>query len=128
MANPDLSNYYGNLVPNENLRLQAKIVGYVTVGNGSFSTLTPSQLAFEGNYSVLGHQGTVCITLTVTGDNVGTFTFNELSGSCTFQEHGDGLYIYFTEGGGQTSLEAESWDSGLWLGGQATPYNIWIGV
>jgi hypothetical protein len=128
MAVPDLSNYYGNLTPGEVLRIQAKIVlAYVTVGSGSFSILSPTRLVFSGNYSAGGHKGAVNINLTVTGDNVGTFALNGYRGSCTFEEEGNSLYIYFREGGDEKNVQAQAWAGGIWFGGQAAPYNIWIG-
>lgn len=127
MPTPDLSNYYGKLTTNHDYRIQAKVVVWVTVGKGSFSTLNPTQLAFSGHYSVAGHSGSVDISLTVTGENTGTFNLNGHSGDCTFKEDGKILYVYFYEGSKRTYIEVQYWDNGLWVGGEASPYNIWIG-
>ena len=127
MATPDLSQYYGSLQTGQNERIQAKIVFYATIGSGTFSVLTPSQIAFSGHYAVAGHSGNVDLTLTVTGDNVGTFKLNDASGPCTFQQQDNTLFVYFNEGGSQTNVQVQWWQNGLWIGGPATPYNLWIG-
>ncbi|HEY0143828.1 MAG TPA: hypothetical protein VGF48_23275 [Thermoanaerobaculia bacterium] len=127
MPTPDLSQYYGNLQTGQNERIQAKIVAYTNIGNGTFSVLNPSEISFSGTYSIVGHSGNVDLTLTVTGTNSGTFQFNGASGPCTFTEQDGYLYVYFNEGGGQTNVQVQFWSNGLWIGGPATPYNLWIG-
>jgi|GEM_PF-6820556 len=123
MSTPDLSQYYGNLQTGENYTIQAKIVFYVDVGQGSFSALSPSQVAFSGSYSAAGHSGEVTLNLNVTGPNQGTYNLNGRSGSCTFSEDGDTLTVSF----GGTSIQIEWWHDGIWIGGSGVPYNIWIG-
>lgn len=127
MPKPDLSQYYGDLKTGQPQRIQAKIAVYVTIGSGTFSTLNPAVIAFRGSYTVFGHTGEVDLTLTVTGNDTGTFKFNDTTGPCTFKEEGGYLYIYFNEGGSQTYLQVQYWSNGLWIGGPATPYSLWIG-
>lgn len=127
MTSPSLSPYYGDLKTGTDYVLQAKVIGYTDVGSGSYSKLTSSEIDYSGKYSYMGHSGKIDLKLSVTGDKSGKISFNGRSSDCTFKVDGDYLYIYFKEGSKSTNLELEWWESGMWVGGDATPYDLWIG-
>lgn len=128
MPTPTLAPYYGNLKTETQYRIQAKIIAfYDTVGSGSFSILSPDEMAFQGSYSAAGQHGSVNLYIKVTSDNKGIYTNNGHSSPCTFKVDGDYLYVYFKEGGGPTNVQLEWWDDGLWIGGDAVPHDIWVG-
>ena len=128
---PDLSQWYRNLQANVTYRLQAKIVGYDTVGSGSFSILSPTEIAFSGSYDIPGiANGNVELNVTVTGENQGSFVFNGASGSCTFKvTSGDpGPYLHLDpENYPQYDIQFQWWDDGIWIGGEGPPVDLWIG-
>ena len=126
---PSLAPYYGSLKVKTGYRIQAKLlVPYVTVGKGEFSVLSPKEIAFNGHYSAAGEKGRVEMKLTVTGYHKGTYSFNGESGDCAYSVDGEYLYVYFQDGSKTTYIELQWWHDGLWIGGEAAPYKIWIGA
>lgn len=126
---PSLAPYYGSLKVKTRYRIQAKLlVPYVTIGEGEFSVLNPKEIAFSGRYSAAGEKGRVDVKLTVTGYHKGTYSFNGKGGDCAYKVDGEYLYVYFQDGGKTTYIELQWWHDGLWIGGEATPYKIWIGA
>jgi len=129
MAEPSLAPFYGHLEANQDYTLKARIFGMVSVGNGKFSVLSPSEISFSGSYNVAGNEGNVTVGLKVTGNNTGEVSWGGVTEPCTFHVDGNYLYVYFKEGGGQTSLKLEYWRKGLWIGGEALPSHVralWI--
>ena len=124
---PSLSPYYGNLQTGVTYAIQVKMPFYTTIGNGSFSVLSPNEISFSGYVSAFGQGGSISIDMTVTGNNDGNITFNNHNYPCTFQVDGDDLIINLNEGNGPTSLQMEFWHGGMWIGGDGTPHDVWIG-
>ncbi len=126
---PSLAPYYGSLKVKTGYEIQAKLLlPYVTVGKGEFSVLSPKEIAFSGYYSAVGEKGKVDMRLTVTGYHKGTYSFNGISGDCAYKVDGEYLYVYFQDGSKTTYIELQWWHDGLWIGGEAAPYKIWIGA
>jgi hypothetical protein len=122
---PDLSKYYGNLKTSHSYFLEAEIVLiWKKIGTGSFARLTPSVFELQASYDVLGLEGTVNLSVEVTGTNVGQLRYDNQHGPCSFQEDGDTLNILFN---GKTYKL--SWaKSGVQIGGDIPKVTaLWIG-
>jgi hypothetical protein len=126
---PDLSQYYGSLTTGHTYFLEAEIgIVWAKVGSVTFSRLTPASFSFTGSYDInvgVTHiKGDVNMSLDVTGENVGTLSFNGQKGSCRFQRDGDNLNILF----GTKTYKIMWWKSGIWIGGDVpTVTALWIG-
>ena len=123
---PDLTSFACGLTADVNYRLQAKIIGYTTIGSAEFENVDTNEFKVHGSYNVLGHQGSFDLSLVVTGDGAGSINLNGSSYPCTFTTSGSNLFVHFNEGTKAISVEMACWDNGLWISGDV-PYNLWIG-
>jgi hypothetical protein len=138
MTDPNLTSYTGSLTSGPTYEIEGKDVVWVQIGSGQFSALDGTTLAFSGTLDEKGQNGKLGVSISVTGENVGTIdlaiTDNSSSlsanGSCTFSESGSSLTVSFTasvNGGSPQpmTMVLETDDDGVEISVNDT--ELWIG-
>ena len=111
-------------------RIQAKIVFWVTVGHGSFSQITSSDVKFSGKGKVMGHDFDVNIELNVIDNTNMTIEFNGSPQKATYYvDHDNNLIITIPSGAEKGTIRITTGSGGTYFYPKiAHGHDVWIGA